>query len=236
MTTHAQSLLAHLRRLAAPAAPDALLLKRWIEQRDDGAFSALMARHGSMVFGICRRLLGDVQEAEDVFQATFLVLARKAETLRQPDALAAFLHTVALRLARKARSRRLDLPVGAAALLAPAAVPEKLLAASVRQLTGSVSTAVSALAAGSLLTTKKIVLVVIALLSAAGFSLLAVPARRQPVRWRFRPTARWWPDRRAKPRRRLSVWTRGAIQCRRYSPRLAGESQNSSIVTGDALL
>jgi RNA polymerase sigma factor (sigma-70 family) len=61
-----------------------------------------MARHGPMVLGVCRRLLGDVHEAEDVFQAVFLVLARRASRLRQPEALAGFLHTIAVRLARKA--------------------------------------------------------------------------------------------------------------------------------------
>jgi RNA polymerase sigma factor (sigma-70 family) len=104
MSNQTRSLLAHLHRLAASAAPDAILLRRWIEQHEDDAFAALMARHGPMVLGICRRILGDVQEAEEVFQAVFLVLARQAAKLRQPEALSGFLHTVALRLARKART------------------------------------------------------------------------------------------------------------------------------------
>jgi hypothetical protein len=62
MSTHAWSLLSHLHRLAAPAAPDAVLLQRWVQQRDQHAFAVLMARHGPMVLGICRRLLGDVPE------------------------------------------------------------------------------------------------------------------------------------------------------------------------------
>ncbi|MGH7172859.1 MAG: RNA polymerase sigma factor, partial [Gemmataceae bacterium] len=101
MSAHTRTLLAHLHRLAAPAASDAVLLTRWIEQRDQAAFAALMARHGPMVFGVCRRLLGDEQEAEEVFQAAFLVLSRQAANLREPEALAGFLHTVAVRLARK---------------------------------------------------------------------------------------------------------------------------------------
>ncbi len=106
MPTHALSLLAHLYRLAAPAASDATLLARWLQQRDDNAFAALMARHGPMVLGVCRRVLGEVQTAEDVFQATFLILARQASRVRQPEALAGFLYTIARRLARKARRRR----------------------------------------------------------------------------------------------------------------------------------
>lgn len=103
MTAQARNLLAHLHRLSAPTTPDATLLTLWTQQRDQHAFAALMARHGPMVLGICRRLLGDVQEAEDVFQAAFLVLSRQASRLRQPESLAGFLHTIAVRLARKAR-------------------------------------------------------------------------------------------------------------------------------------
>ncbi len=103
MSPNARTLLTHLHRLAVPPDPDATLLTRWIQQRDQGAFAALMARHGPMVLGICRRALGDEQDAEDAFQATFLVLSRQASRLRQPESLAGFLHTVAVRLARKAR-------------------------------------------------------------------------------------------------------------------------------------
>ncbi|HLN26171.1 MAG TPA: sigma-70 family RNA polymerase sigma factor [Gemmataceae bacterium] len=103
MSADARTLLTHLHRLAVQAAPDATLLTRWIHQRDQAAFAALMARHGPMVLGICRRSLGDEQDAEDAFQATFLLLSRQASRLRQPESLAGFLHTVAVRLARKAR-------------------------------------------------------------------------------------------------------------------------------------
>jgi RNA polymerase sigma factor (sigma-70 family) len=78
-------------------------LAQWIGQRDEAAFADLVARHGPMVLGLCRRVLGDVQHAEDVFQATFLVLARKAANLRRPEALPGYLYGVALRLARKSR-------------------------------------------------------------------------------------------------------------------------------------
>jgi RNA polymerase sigma factor (sigma-70 family) len=94
-----------LRRLATPAvaAPDADLLGRFARLRDEGAFAALLARHGPMVLGVCRRVLGDAHAAEDAFQATFLVLARKAASLRRPAALAGWLYGVATRVARKAR-------------------------------------------------------------------------------------------------------------------------------------
>jgi RNA polymerase sigma factor (sigma-70 family) len=104
MPPHAATLLAHLQHLAAPAASDAALLTRWLTQRDESAFAALVARHGPMVLGVCRRVLGDAQHAEDAFQATFLVLARKAARLRRPEALASFLYGIALRLARKAHA------------------------------------------------------------------------------------------------------------------------------------
>jgi RNA polymerase sigma factor (sigma-70 family) len=103
MAAHTNRLLCHLLRLTWPATSDAALLARWVEQRDEAAFADLVARHGPMVLGVCRRVLGDVQHAEDAFQATFLVLARKAARLRRPDALPGFLYGVALRLARKAR-------------------------------------------------------------------------------------------------------------------------------------
>jgi RNA polymerase sigma factor (sigma-70 family) len=97
----------HLHRwLGSPASPadDGGLLERFVLQRDEGAFAELVSRHGPLVFGLCRRLLGNVQDAEDVFQATFLVLAHKAATIRKPESLSCFLHGVAYRLALKARA------------------------------------------------------------------------------------------------------------------------------------
>lgn len=106
MSGHSHTLLSHLHRLSAPALPDATLLARWRDQRNHEAFALLTARHGPMVLGICRRILGDVPDAEDAFQATFIVLARKAAKLRRPEALTSFLYGVALRIARKARASR----------------------------------------------------------------------------------------------------------------------------------
>src|SRR5262245_65823881 len=102
MPPHARALLCHLRKLTSPSASDADLLARWRDRRDEAAFAELVGRHGPMVLGVCRRVLGDVQHAEDAFQATFLVLARRAAELRSPESLPGFLYNVALRLARKA--------------------------------------------------------------------------------------------------------------------------------------
>ncbi len=87
---------------------DRRLLARFITERDaarEAAFAALVSRHGPMVLEVCRQLLGDVHHAEDAFQAVFLVLARKAGSIRDPDLLGNWLYGVALRTARKARVR-----------------------------------------------------------------------------------------------------------------------------------
>jgi RNA polymerase sigma factor (sigma-70 family) len=85
---------------------DAQLLARFADRHQDGAelaFEALVERHGSMVFRVCRGVLGDEHAAEDAFQATFLVLARKAPSLWAKDSLAGWLHGVAHRVAARAR-------------------------------------------------------------------------------------------------------------------------------------
>ena len=87
---------------------DRQLIERFIGRRDpagEAAFAALVARHGPMVLGVCRQLLGDRHHAEDAFQATFLVLARKARSIHDPDRLGNWLYGVALRTAKKARCR-----------------------------------------------------------------------------------------------------------------------------------
>jgi RNA polymerase sigma factor (sigma-70 family) len=102
------SLLRFLRRFAIPGgdeAEDTQLLARFVSGRDATAFSALVARHGPMVLGVCRRLLRHSQDAEDAFQAAFLVLARKAGSLSQPKSLANWLYGVAYRTALEARAK-----------------------------------------------------------------------------------------------------------------------------------
>jgi RNA polymerase sigma factor (sigma-70 family) len=83
---------------------DGQLLVRFIDHRDQAAVSALVRRHGSMVWGVCQRILGGHHDAEDAFQATFLVLLRKAHSIRQKDAVGNWLYGVALQTARKARA------------------------------------------------------------------------------------------------------------------------------------
>jgi RNA polymerase sigma factor (sigma-70 family) len=100
-------LLRHLRKITDPSNPptvnDAELLKRFIDQRDQVAFELLVWRHQRMVLGVCRRVLGNAHDAEDAFQAAFLALVRKAASVSRRDAVAAWLHTVAYRIALRAR-------------------------------------------------------------------------------------------------------------------------------------
>src|SRR5262245_63750080 len=82
---------------------DAILLSRFVLSDDANAFAALLRRHGPMVFGVCRRLLRHQQDAEDAFQAAFLVLARKARSVVKRDSVGGWLYRVAYRIALQAR-------------------------------------------------------------------------------------------------------------------------------------
>jgi len=83
---------------------DADLWERYVHGRDEAAFETLVRKHGPMVLGVCRRVLRNEQDAEDAFQATFLVLVRNAASLRSPRTIANWLHGVARRTALEARS------------------------------------------------------------------------------------------------------------------------------------
>jgi len=84
-------------------ASDGELLQRFLHNREETAFEALVRRHGPMVLGVCRRALHDQQLAEDAFQATFLILVRKAGSIRKREAIASWLYGVAYRTAARAR-------------------------------------------------------------------------------------------------------------------------------------
>jgi RNA polymerase sigma factor (sigma-70 family) len=104
-TLRTDVVLRHLRDLVAPVGDveDGLLLQRFCRERDSAAFTELMKRHGLLVLAVCRRVLRHDQDAEDAFQATFLVLARRAGSIRNRGALAAWLYGVAYRVAMRAK-------------------------------------------------------------------------------------------------------------------------------------
>ncbi|MFO0807828.1 MAG: sigma-70 family RNA polymerase sigma factor [Gemmataceae bacterium] len=107
MAAQARAVLGRIIRSAARAADAALtdreLLRRYAHEGDEAAFAALVQRHTALVLGVCRRVLPTVQDAEDATQATFLVLARKAQSTRWQPSVANWLYVTARRLADRAR-------------------------------------------------------------------------------------------------------------------------------------
>ncbi|HEY7159416.1 MAG TPA: sigma-70 family RNA polymerase sigma factor, partial [Gemmataceae bacterium] len=127
MAAPSRLLLEYIHRLAERSSSasdsDAALLERYLRHRDEEAFTALVHRHGTMVLGVCRRLLGHAQDAEDAFQAIFLVLARKAAVIRPRSSVAAWLYGVARRIALKAHAANVRRASHCQPLVAPAADP-----------------------------------------------------------------------------------------------------------------
>src|SRR2546430_5102945 len=106
--TQAGVVIRHIRELVNADVkanlPDAELLGRFTAAGDEGAFAALVRRHGPLVLGVCRRVLGNHADAEDAFQATFLVLAKKAASIARHSALPSWLYQVAYRVAVQAKA------------------------------------------------------------------------------------------------------------------------------------
>jgi len=102
-----QNVLQYLRVAVSPRdggeLTDGQLLRNFVEHADEAAFETLLHRHGATVLGVCRRILGHQQDAEDAFQATFLVLARKAASIVSQETVGNWLYGVAYRTARKAK-------------------------------------------------------------------------------------------------------------------------------------
>jgi RNA polymerase sigma factor (sigma-70 family) len=103
------AVIRHLRRLVhlktASHLTDAQLLQRFVAARDEAAFELLVWRHGATVLGVCRRVLRHEHDADDAFQATFLILVRKAGTIGKREAVGSWLYKVAFRVALAARAR-----------------------------------------------------------------------------------------------------------------------------------
>src|SRR5262245_54607736 len=107
-SAHVGAVLQHIRKLVAAGQdydlPDHQLLERFALSRDEAAFAALLRRHGPMVLGVCQSVLHELHDAEDAFQAAFLLLAQKAGSIHRREAVSGWLYRVAYHLAVRTRA------------------------------------------------------------------------------------------------------------------------------------
>jgi RNA polymerase sigma factor (sigma-70 family) len=137
------TVLQHLRRTAAQVsgdtASDGQLLERFLARRDETAFELLVWRHAPLVFGVCRRVLHQQADVEDAFQATFLVLVRKASSITRSTSVSAWLARVAYRVALKANEARRGAPEQLAEESAAPKHADPAAEAALRELAGRLS-------------------------------------------------------------------------------------------------
>jgi RNA polymerase sigma factor (sigma-70 family) len=104
---NAGTILRHIRTnidtQAAHGLTDGQLLERFVASRDESAFASLMRRHGQLVWGVCANRLHREQDVEDAFQATFMILVRRAATIHKKESVGSWLHGVAYRVAMRAK-------------------------------------------------------------------------------------------------------------------------------------
>jgi RNA polymerase sigma factor (sigma-70 family) len=126
--SHLNSFIRHLRGVLATresaGLTEAELWKRYVHEHDEAAFATLLHRHGPMVLRVCRGILRNEHDAEDAFQATFLILVRRATSLRSPDTIANWLYGVARRTALEAKGAAAQRRKKEAAILPKMATPE----------------------------------------------------------------------------------------------------------------
>jgi DNA-directed RNA polymerase specialized sigma24 family protein len=99
-----ETALRHVHKLVGARRPDGELLERFVCHRDEAAFELLVCRYAPLVWGVCRRVLGNAHDADDAFQATLLVLVRKAASIDRRASVAGWLYRVASRVAVRARA------------------------------------------------------------------------------------------------------------------------------------